>query len=96
MKIPTALVGARVERIAFDHQVRLILRTSPAGRTGMVDAELVVESPFLFRPPAGSWDELVPGSGLSLAPALGLFEQSITSVDVRGLGTLTLDFTNSA
>uniref|UniRef100_UPI00066E3F7F DUF6188 family protein n=1 Tax=Streptomyces sp. SBT349 TaxID=1580539 RepID=UPI00066E3F7F len=42
------------------------------------------------------WDELVPGSGLSLAPALGLFEQSITSVDVRGLGTLTLDFTNSA
>lgn len=103
VRIPTALVGARVERTAFDHQVRLVLRrTDPASAAGAVDgagavdAELVVETPFLFRSPAGGWLGLVPGSGVSLAPVLGLFERSITSVEVGDRGTLTLGFTDGA
>ncbi|UCM88902.1 DUF6188 family protein [Streptomyces marincola] len=96
MKVPRALVGAGVERTAFDYQVRLLLRTYPASMIGAVDAELVVETPFLIRPPGDSWHELTPGSGVSLAPVLGLFGQSITTVDIYGRGMLTLDFGDGA
>jgi hypothetical protein len=79
LKIPTALIGARVGRTAFDHQVRLSLGALDPDEGYRLDAELVLETPFLFRDAAGEWHELDPGTGVSLAPVLGLFGQSLTA-----------------
>ncbi|MFC8662508.1 DUF6188 family protein [Streptomyces sp. NPDC057199] len=96
MKVPMSLIGAVVERTAFDHQVRLSLRTSVEGEGHAVDAELIVETPFLLRDAGGEWHELKPGTGVHLAPVLDLFGQLITAVDVQGRGTLTIDFHDGA
>ncbi|MFD3310710.1 DUF6188 family protein [Streptomyces sp. NPDC058694] len=94
--MPTPLVGSVVERTAFDHQVRLSLRTSIEGEGRGVDVELIVETPFLLHDAGGGWHELKPRTGAHLAPVLDLFGQLITAVDVQGRGTLTIDFRNGA
>ncbi|MEV7340624.1 DUF6188 family protein [Streptomyces sp. NPDC093544] len=96
MKVPTALIGSHVECTAFDHQVRLNLSAPAAGGGHGVDAELIVETPFLLRDASGEWHELEPGSGVHLAPVLGLFGQSITAVDVQDCGGLSIDFGDGA
>ncbi|MFF3396904.1 DUF6188 family protein [Streptomyces sp. NPDC002659] len=96
MKIPTPLIGSRVERTSFDHQVRLSLSALDADEGYRLDAELVVETPFLLRDAVGAWHELDPGSGARLAPVLALFGQSITAVDVQGRGALTIEFQDGA
>ncbi|MEV7075503.1 DUF6188 family protein [Streptomyces sp. NPDC091972] len=96
MKVPTALIGARVERTAFDQQVRLSLCALDPDEGYRLDAELVLETPFLFRDAAGEWHELDPGAGVSLAPVIGLFGQSVVTVDVRDHGVLVIDFEGGA
>ena len=91
MKVPTALAGCRVERTAFDYQVRLSL-IALAAEGYRVDAELVIETPFLLRDGAGEWQELDPGTGSRLAPVLDLFMRTITTVEVRDYGALALTF----
>ncbi|WP_369263494.1 DUF6188 family protein [Streptomyces sp. R35] len=90
-----ALVGTRVIRIAFDYQVHLLLSSTGEGGRG-VEAELILETPFLFRDSTGQEHELEPGKGVCLAPVLGLFGQTLATVGVQGLGTLTIDFQNGA
>ncbi|MFE6172752.1 DUF6188 family protein [Streptomyces sp. NPDC056464] len=96
MKVPTGLIGCLVVRTAFDHQVRLNLSAPAVGGGHGVDAELIVETPFLLRDAGGEWHELAPGSGVHLAPVLGLFEQSITAFDVQDRGALSIDFGDGA
>ncbi|MEV6663530.1 DUF6188 family protein [Streptomyces nigra] len=96
MKIPAALIGARVECTAFDHQVRLSLGALGPDEGYRLGAELVLETPFLFRDAAGEWYELDPGTGVSLAPVLALFGQSVIAVDVREHGALVIDFDDGA
>ncbi|MEU8644059.1 DUF6188 family protein [Streptomyces sp. NPDC048674] len=96
MKVPSALIGAQVERTGFDHQVRLSLCALDPDEGYRLDAELVLETPFLFRDAAGEWYELDPGTGVSLAPVLGLFGQTLTRVDVREHGVLVIDFQDGA
>ncbi|WP_329100306.1 DUF6188 family protein [Streptomyces sp. NBC_01439] len=96
MKVPAALVGARVERTAFDQQVRLSFGALDPDEGYRLDAELVLETPFLFRDAAGEWHELDPGTGMGLAPVLALFGQSVTTVDVSGRGVLVIDFHDGA
>jgi hypothetical protein len=72
VKVPVALIGSRVERTAFDQQVRLSLCALDPDEGYRLGAELVVETPFLFRDAAGEWPELDPGTGVSLAPVLAL------------------------
>nr|WP_220451713.1 DUF6188 family protein [Streptomyces qaidamensis] len=57
-----------------------------------VEAELILETPFLLRDAAGHGHELEPGTGVRLAPVLGLLGQSVAAVDVQYLGTLTIEF----
>lgn len=92
VKVPTALTGCRVERTAFDYQVRLTLIARDPNEGYRVDAELVIETPFLLRDAAGEWHELDPGTGSRLAPALDLFMRTITTVEVRDHGALALTF----
>ncbi|SNY66360.1 DUF6188 family protein [Paractinoplanes atraurantiacus] len=92
MKIPTALIGCRVDRTAFDYQVRLSLSALDPGGTHRVDAELVIETPFLLGDPHGRWHKLDPGTGAALAPALNLFQRTVTGVKVRADGALHLTF----
>ncbi|WP_240654441.1 DUF6188 family protein [Streptomyces sp. AcE210] len=61
-----------------------------------LDAELVLETPFLSWDAAGEWHELDPGTGVSLAPVPALFGQTLTDVDVREHGALLLDFQDGA
>lgn len=74
-----------------------------------MDAELVLETPFLFRDAGGEWHEIDPGTGVSLAPVLALFGQTLTGVsaaaefrrrregvDVREHGALVIDFQDGA
>ncbi|WP_371579397.1 DUF6188 family protein [Streptomyces sp. NBC_01314] len=96
MKVPSALIGAQVERTAFDHQVRLSLGALDPDEGYRLDAELVLETPFLFRDAGGEWHELDPGTGVSLAPVLALFGQTLTGVDVREHGALVIDFQDGA
>jgi Family of unknown function (DUF6188) len=96
MKVPTELVGARVERTAFDERVRLSLRCSADGDGYVVDAELAVGTPFLLRDADGRWHELEPGGGTALAPVLGLRGRTITAVAISERGALTLDFDDGA
>ncbi|MFI6489884.1 DUF6188 family protein [Streptomyces sp. NPDC050564] len=86
------MIGARVERIAFDHQVRLSLGGLDPDEGYRLDADLVLETPFLFQDTAGAWHEMDPGVGVSLAPVLALFGQSLTSVDVSEHGVLAIGF----
>ncbi|MFE9132531.1 DUF6188 family protein [Streptomyces sp. NPDC007148] len=96
VRVPTALIGARVERTAFDQQVRLSFCALGPDEGYRLDAELVLETPFLFRDAAGEWHELDPGTGVSLAPVLGLFGQSVVTLDVRDRGVLVIDFEGGA
>lgn len=96
MRIPTSLTGCRVDRTAFDYQVRLSLSALDPDEGYRVDAELAIETPFLLRDPDGQWHELDPGTGASLAPVLDLFGQTVTSVEIRGKGALHLTFGNGA
>jgi hypothetical protein len=96
MDVPVALIGSRVERTSFDQQVRLSLCALDPDEGYRLDAELVVETPFLFRDAAGEWHELDPGTGASLAPVLALYGQSVTAVDVRDRGALVVDFHDGA
>ncbi|MFJ3617664.1 DUF6188 family protein [Streptomyces iakyrus] len=96
MKVPTALIGARVESTAFDLQVTLSLCAMDPDEGYRLGAELVLDTPFLFRDAAGEWHELDPGTGVSLAPVLALFGQSVVAVDVRDRGVLVIDFQDGA
>ncbi|ALC23199.1 hypothetical protein SPRI_4893 [Streptomyces pristinaespiralis] len=91
-----ALIGSRVDRTSFDQQVRLSLCALDPDEGYRLDAELVLETPFLLRDAAGEWHELDPGTGVSLAPVLALYGQSVTSVDVRDSGALVVDFQDGA
>lgn len=92
LKVPTALVGCQVHRTAFDYQVRLVIVALDAGGDYRVDAELVIEAPFLLRDVTGEWHELDPGAGSALAPVLDLFMKTIVGVEIRTRGTLALAF----
>jgi hypothetical protein len=96
VKVPVALIGSRVERTAFDQQVRLSFCALDPDEGYRLDAELVVEVPFLFRDAAREWHELDPGTGLRLAPVLALYGQSVAAVDVRDRGVLVIDFEDGA
>lgn len=96
MRIPVALVGATVERTAFDWQVRLSLIAREPDEGCRLDAELVLETPFLLRDAAGQWHELDPGTGAHLAPVLDLFGKKITELVVSDQGALTLGFDDGA
>ncbi|MGW4607077.1 DUF6188 family protein [Streptomyces sp. NPDC004532] len=92
MKVPTELVGTRVTRTAFDHQVRISFTDhAPDGRI-RVDGELVIETPFTLTDASGHQALLAPATGPSLAPLLGLFTKAVTETEVTGLGTLSLGF----
>lgn len=96
MKKPTALIGATVERTALDQQVRLTLIARSPDEGYRIDAELVIETPFLLRDAAGEWHELDPGTGATLGPVLDLFTKTITTLAVSDHGALTLDFDDDA
>lgn len=61
-----------------------------------MDAELVIEVPFLLRDASGEWHELDPGAGATVAPALNLFQTTVTALAVGETGSLTLDFDSGA
>lgn len=96
VKVPVALIGSRVERTSFDQQVRLSLCALDPDEGYRLDAELVVEAPFLLWDAAGEWHELDPGTGVRLAPVLALYGQSVAAVDVRDRGVLVIDFQDGA
>jgi hypothetical protein len=96
LRVPTDLVGCQVWRISFDYQVRLTLVARHPDEGFSVDAELVIEVPFRLRDATGEWHELDPGSGVTLAPALGLFQMTITTLAVGETGGLTLGFDSGA
>ncbi|MGW0095270.1 DUF6188 family protein [Streptomyces sp. NPDC003328] len=92
MKVPTELVGTRVTRTAFDHQVRISFTDhAPDGRI-RVDGELAIETPFTLTDASGHQALLAPTTGPSLAPLLGLFTKAVTETEITGLGTLSLGF----
>ncbi|WKU49011.1 DUF6188 family protein [Streptomyces sp. VNUA116] len=92
MRAPTELVGARVTRTVFDHQVRISFTDhAPEGHI-RVDGELIIETRFTFTDASGRQALLTPATGPSLAPLLGLFAKVVTEAEVTGLGTLSLGF----
>ena len=96
MKVPTALIDCQVGRTSFDYQVRLSLIDRDPDEGYRVDAELVIETPFLLRDAGGEWHELDPGTRSSLAPVLDLFMKTITTVEIRNHGALALTFDDSS
>jgi hypothetical protein len=92
VRVASELVGCQVWRMSFDYQVRLTLVARRPGEGYRVDAELVIEVPFLLRDATGEWHELDPGSG----PALELFHMTITELAVGETGSLTVDFDSGA
>lgn len=96
MNRPAALVGATVNRTAFDWQTRLSLSALDPDEGYRLDAELVIETPFLLRSADGQWHELDPGAGAAQAPVLDLFAKTITRVQIGDRGALTLDFDDGA
>jgi hypothetical protein len=96
MRVPTPLIGCQVERTAFDYQVRLSLVGLDSDGRCRVNAELVIETPFLLRDPAGEWHELDPGSGSDLAPVLDLFRRTLSTAEIRDWGALHLTFNDGA
>ena len=92
MKIPVELVGAQVTRTAFDYQVRITFTDyGPDGRTRL-DGELVIETVLSLTDAGGSRVVLTPGTGVCLAPLLGLFAKTVTKAGVTGYCTLHLGF----
>jgi Family of unknown function (DUF6188) len=86
-----------VWRVAFDYQTRLLLIGQNPDGSSRVEAELVIETPFVLRDAAGKGHELDPSTSRSaLAPVIDLFLKVITAVIVTDRGTLTLDFDNGA
>ncbi|MFG1992902.1 DUF5984 family protein [Actinoplanes sp. NPDC048988] len=81
-----------MDRTTFDYQVRLSLSALGPAQNHRVDAELVIETPFLLSDRAGRRHKLDPGSGAALAPALDLFQRTVTAVDIRADGALHLTF----
>jgi hypothetical protein len=96
MKVPATLIGSTVDRTAFDYQVRLSFSALDPIEGYRLDAELIIETPFLLCDAAGEWHELDPGTGSSLAPALDLFRRTVTTVEIRGKGALHLTFDDGA
>jgi len=92
MRVPTALIDCGVDRTAFDYQVRLSFSGLDPDEGYRVDAELVIETPFLLRDATGAWHELDPGTGSALAPVLDLFRRTVSGVEIRGKGALHLTF----
>ncbi|WP_030693349.1 DUF6188 family protein [Streptomyces globisporus] len=92
MKAPAELVGTRVTRIAFDHQVRISFTDQAPDGGIRVDGELVIETPFALTDASGHQALLAPATGPSLAPLLGLFARVVTETEVTGQGTLSLGF----
>lgn len=92
MKAPTELVGTRVSRVAFDHQIRLSFNDHTADGRIRVDGELVIETSFILTDAAGRQATLTPESGTALAPLLCLFTKAVAACQVTGLGTLLLGF----
>ncbi len=90
--MPTALAGCQVWRTAFDYQVRLTLIARHPDEGYRVDAELVIETPFLLCDVSGEWHELDPGTGSRLAPVLDLFMKTVGTVEVRDRGALAVTF----
>ncbi|MQY25508.1 DUF6188 family protein [Nocardia aurantia] len=96
MKRPTALVGATVERVAFDWQTRLLLVARNPDTRYRVNAELVIETPFVLRDADGLPHELEPGTGSAQSSMLDLFTKTITDLHIGDRGALTLHFDNGA
>ena len=96
MKRPATLVGAMVNRTAFDWQTRLSLSALDPNEGYRLDAELVIETPFLLRSADGQWHEMDPGTGAAQAPVLDLFTKTITKLQIGDHGALTLDFDDGA
>jgi len=96
VKVPTALIDCQVGRTSFDYQVRLSLIGRDPDEGYRVDAELVIETPFLLRDANGEWHELDPGTGSSLAPVLNLFEKTITTIEISDRGALSVSFDDGA
>jgi hypothetical protein len=96
MRVPTALIGCHVDRIAFDYQVRVSLSASDPDDGNRVDAELVIETPFQLSDRHGDRHELDPGTGSRLGPVLDLFRRTVIAVDIRDEGTLQLTFDDGA
>jgi hypothetical protein len=92
MRIPTTLIGSHIARTAFDYQVRLGFSALDPDEGYRVDAELVIETPFLLCDRDGEWHELDPGTCSALAPALDLFRRTVTDVEIRAQGALHLTF----
>jgi hypothetical protein len=92
VRIPVELVGARVTRTAFDHQVRIFFTGYGPDDRVCLEAELVIETALSLTGADGSQALLIPGSGTRLAPLLGLFTRIVTAVEVTGRGTLSLGF----
>lgn len=96
MRVPATLVGSTVDRTAFDYQVRLSFSALDPVEGYRLDAELLIETPFLLCDAAGDWHELDPGTGSSLAPVMDLFRRTVTSVEIRDRGALHLTFDDGA
>ncbi len=96
MKVPTTLIGCTIDRTAFDDQVRLLMSALDPDEGYRVDAELVIETPFLLCDAGGEWHELDPGTGAALAPVLDLFRRAINTVEIRAKGALHLTFDDGA
>jgi len=92
VRVPAELVGTRVTRTAFDHQVRISFTDhAPDGRI-RIEGELVIETPFTLTDSSGHQALLMPATGPSLAPVLDLFAKCATQTEVTGQGTLSLGF----
>ncbi|MFE7584907.1 DUF6188 family protein [Streptomyces gardneri] len=92
MKVPAELVGTRVTRTAFDHQVRISFTDQAPDGSIRVDGELVIETPFTLTDASGHQALLTPATGPSLAPLIGLFARVVTEIGVTGQGALSLSF----
>jgi hypothetical protein len=96
MKVPNELVGCQVQRTTFDYQVRICFVGLDPDEGYRVDAELIIETPFLLHEAGGEWHELDPGTGSSLAPVLDRFNSTVTAVEVNERGALHLTFADTA
>ncbi|MFB7864546.1 DUF6188 family protein [Streptomyces sp. NPDC056069] len=92
MKLPAELVGTRVTRTTFDHQVRISFTDQAPDGHIRVEGELVIETSFNLTDASGHQALLTPATGPSLAPILSLYAKVVTETEVTGLGTLYLCF----
>jgi hypothetical protein len=82
--------GWRIDRLAFDFQVRLWFLSEESPLTGSI--EIVLESPFSMSL-RGDELELDPnGPPEALSPVLGLLRRTIDEASVENDGTLRLAF----